>query len=141
MRIFARATVAGLLLCVFALTGLRNHLVTSVTGDISGFDRWTVATLAFVENCQTHGGQNGPEPQRHDHSQCCVCCVASGRDLVLFVALSPEIADERGSAHTDIFRVHASSDDLNYGPPGWGSAWSSRSSRRFLKVELRYGVA
>jgi hypothetical protein len=122
--ICSRAIVAGLLLCLLLLNGVTNLLAQGVR---AGLDGQTAATAALAEKCQTHGGDSGPEPQRHDHSHCCICCGASERDLILFVALFTEIAHEQGPAQPGILRTHIASDDVARAPPGWGSAWSSRA--------------
>lgn len=126
-RIGARTIIAGVLACLFVLQGLA--LAVSPSFQAKAYDGQGSTILASMggQNCFAHDGESAPAPRDHNHSQCCIYCASSGREL-LFPVVAALLGVLVYSPPEAVFsNTRMIADHRRGRPRGWISSWSSRA--------------
>lgn len=129
IRFPKRAVIAGVVACLFVLQGLFLGLSPKSANVQNGAEAGVVASTD-AGLCNAHGGDGTPGSGSHDHSQCCVFCVANGRDtLVLAIAILFSVGYSAPEAIAAV--LYFVPDDPDDRLIGWLSSWSSRAPPLF----------
>lgn len=128
------ASLANSAIVVALLFVLQSLFVVTPLDDFAPRDGGTQANYSIAsQHCGKQDGNQGPTQDHCNHSLCCVLCKSnSGCGNLRYLTTPFDEALEPiaiyGAAH---FSLRATPDQLERGPPGWASAWSSRSPPRF----------
>jgi hypothetical protein len=126
-RYSIRAVIAGVVACLFILQGLAFAASHNCTEKAQGGADASIANSLADEHCGVHRDDGTPAQGRHDYSQCCIFCAASGRDApIAFINASFSVASHSARlASVSVVRFFA--DNPEGHPQGWASSWSSRA--------------
>ncbi len=121
-RPFLRALVAAVAACLFFLQGLGALATAHAHSAPAG----VALTLA---PCHDAAKGEAPAAPRHEHSDCCLSCEASARQLILAVALLSGVAALL-PPESEAAAAMPPQSDIRPPPIGWASSWSSRAPPR-----------
>jgi hypothetical protein len=126
-----RAIIAG----VFAFLFVLQWLALAASPAFAGKDR-NGANHSFIVSttdgyCSALGNDKGPAHGRHDHSQCCIFCKASGRDATFAIIAASICVAIYLPSKESVSLVPFAEDDCSMRPIGWTSSWSSRAPPSF----------